>query len=148
MTRTLTEAQLDNVSIYTVELSAFKALLHKPLPGPDHSEDNIAPGSKPSHPPVNGHPTGSYEGAAGFDIITPIFESALAIRGLWVHPLKTYATGTGSNHINATSRKAIEEAVQRIGSELHTQYWMSYVPHNLKGARVPQDRNQGGRGPA
>jgi len=121
----LLQAQLANVSIYAVELSAFKAQLKKPLPEPQ--DDPMPAGSipVPSGTPI------APQGVAGFDFLTPLIESSMAIRGLWVHPMKTYASGTGSNHINATNSHAIEEAVQKIARELHSQYWLSYQPSNL-----------------
>ena len=35
--------------------------------------------------------------------------------------------------INPFDENAVEEAVQKIGRELHSQYWVSYRPNNLKG---------------
>lgn len=125
----LVQAQLANVSIYAVELSAFKSLWKRPSPMDAPQGVPIEP--EATRPQVPGVPLGANGGVSGFDPLTPMIESAFAIRGLWVHPMKTYAVGTGSNHINATSSKAIEEAVQKIGLELHSQYWLSYKPNNL-----------------
>ncbi len=128
MNRVLMEAQLNNISIFAVELSAFKGIVKRPIPGTNHENDNVPPGNTPQRA---GRPAVTDSPAMGFDLLTPLFEGAMAVRGLWAHPMKTYASGTGSNHLNATNRKALEEAVQRIGSELHTQYWVSYKPDNL-----------------
>src|SRR5208282_5791944 len=49
---------------------------------------------------------------------------------IWNHPLRTYAGETGSNHIDAYTLKGVEEAVQLIGRELHSQYWLTYNPNN------------------
>ncbi len=129
--KVLQDAQLANVAIYTVELSAFKALVKQPPPATVVETNNDIPaaayGSQPGITP------GLYGGgASGIDLLTPLIESAGALRAMWVHPMKTYAGGTGSDHINATSRKAVENAIQKIGHELHTQYWVSYVPNNLQ----------------
>jgi hypothetical protein len=70
----------------------------------------------------------------GFDMAPALIEGARAVKGLlWDHPMKAYSTGTGSDHINATNNHAVEEAVQRIGRELHSQYFLSYIPNNTKG---------------
>jgi hypothetical protein len=45
--------------------------------------------------------------------------------------MTTYSEGTGAGHINATNIRAVENAVQQIGRELHSQYWISYRPNNL-----------------
>lgn len=130
--RALTEAQLANVSIYTIELSSFKtAVTRKPREEGPPVQSNMPPGTRPAPPGIPLAQANAGGGGGGADLLTPLIEGALAIRGLWVHPLKSFATGTGSNHVNATSRKAVEEAVQRIGSELHSQYWVSYIPNNL-----------------
>ena len=70
----------------------------------------------------------------GFDMWPSLVEGTRAVKSLlWDHPLKIYSGGTGSDHINATNPHAIEDAVQRIGRELHSQYWVSYRPNNLQG---------------
>jgi hypothetical protein len=53
------------------------------------------------------------------------------MKGRLGHAMKTYSDGTGSGHINATSNRAVADAVQKIGLELHSQYWVSYRPNNL-----------------
>ncbi len=125
----LREAQLANVSIYAVELSSFKAMAKRPLP--ETTSDPMAPGSKPQPP---GIPVGSQTGVVGFNMWPALVESTRAVKSLlWDHPLKIYSSGTGSDHINATNNHAVEDAVQRIGRELHSQYWVSYRPNNLRG---------------
>jgi VWFA-related protein len=127
--KVLRDAQLANIAIYTVELSAFKSLAKRPPPEATvETNDDIPEAAYGSEPGV---PPGLYEGAGGLDLLSPLRESAGALRALWVHPMKRYAGGTGSDHINATSQKAVENAIQKIGHELHTQYWLSYVPNNL-----------------
>jgi VWFA-related protein len=124
----LREAQLANVSIYAVELSAFKAMAKRPLP--ETTTPAIPEAARPHEPGV---PLGSQGGVVGFNMWPALVESTRAVKGmLWEHPLKNYTGGTGSDHINATSNKAVEDAVQRIGKELHSQYWISYAPNNLR----------------
>jgi VWFA-related protein len=124
----LREAQLANISIYSVETSSFKAIAKKPLPGP--SSDPFPPGSRPG-------PSGTIPipmGAQTMDLWTPVVETLRAGKALlWNHPLHTYAGGTGSNHLNAYTLRGVEQAVQLIGRELHSQYWLSYAPNNRKG---------------
>ncbi len=122
----LSEAQLANVSIYSVETSSFKAIAKKPLPqGP--TSDPFPAGSKPG-------PSGTLPipmGENTMDLWTPTIETLRYAKGLlWNHPLRTFAGGTGSNHIDAYSLKGVEQAVQLIGKELHSQYWLTYKPNN------------------
>ena len=125
----LREAQVANVSIYAVEMSAFKAMAKRELP--QTTVDPMPPGSKPLPPGV---PLGSQGGVVGFNAMPALVEGVRAVKGLlWDHPMKAYSVGTGSDHINATNSHAVEQAVQRIGRELHSQYYLSYIPNNTKG---------------
>jgi VWFA-related protein len=124
----LREAQLANVAIYAVELSAFKAMAKRDLPGP--KADPFPAGARPTEPGV---PYGTQGGVVGFDMWPSIVEGARSVKALvWAHPLKTYSQGTGSDHINATNSHAVEDAVQKVGRELHSQYWLSYTPNNTR----------------
>ena len=122
----LREAQIENVSIYSVETSTFKALVKKPLPqGP--TMDPFPAGSRPGPPGTLNIPMGVQTG----DLATPAMEIYREAKSLlWNHPLTTYAHGTGSNHLDAFTLKGVEQAVQLIGRELHSQYWLSYSPNN------------------
>jgi len=120
----LSQAQLANVSIYTVQLSAFKTAASKSEPPPTVS---VIPPGQPHEPGV---PLGSNTGASGFGIGGTTF-GGRSMKGRLSHAMKTYSDGTGSGHISATSNRAVSDAVQKIGLELHSQYWVSYRPNNL-----------------
>jgi hypothetical protein len=124
-TQALAEAQLANVSIYTVQLSGFKSMVNQEGPEPLSS----MPAGAVPHPP--GVPDGTNTGASGFSIGGNLSTGTAAVKGLMGHSMKTYSDGTGSGHINATNIRAVENAVQQIGRELHSQYWLSYKPNNL-----------------
>jgi VWFA-related protein len=124
-TKALAEAQLANVSIYTVQLSGFKSMVNQEGPEPLSS---MPPGAVPHEPGV---PYGTNTGASGFSIGGNVSTGTAAIKGVLGHPMKAYSDGTGSGHVNATNIRAVENAVQQIGSELHSQYWLSYKPNNL-----------------
>ena len=124
-TQALAEAQLANVSIYTVQLSGFKSVVASEGPEPLSS---MPPGAVPHEPGV---PYGTNTGASGFSIGGNVSTGTAAVKGLLGHSMKTYSDGTGSGHINATNIRAVENAVQQIGRELHSQYWLSYKPNNL-----------------
>jgi len=121
----LAEAQLANVSIYTVQLSGFRSIVNQEGPEPLSS---MPPGAVPHEPGV---PYGTNTGASGFSIGGNVSSGTAAIKGALAHSMKTYSDGTGSGHINATNIRAVENAVEKIGRELHSQYWLSYRPNNL-----------------
>jgi VWFA-related protein len=121
----LAEAQLANVSIYTVQLSGFRTLVNQEGPEPLSS---MPAGAVPHEPGV---PYGTNTGASGFSIGGNVSTGTAAVKGLLAHAMKTYSDGTGSGHISATNIRAVENAVQKIGRELHSQYWVSYKPNNL-----------------
>lgn len=75
-------------------------------------------------------PLGANSGATGFGIGGGTF-GGRSIRGKLGRAMQTYSNGTGSGHLNATSNKAVADAEQKIGLELHRQYWISYKPTNL-----------------
>ncbi len=124
-TQALAEAQLANVSIYTVQLSGFRTLVNQEGPQP---LSQMPAGAIPHEPGV---PYGTNTGISTFSIGGNASTGTAAIKGVLGHSMKTYSDGTGAGHINATNVRAVENAVQRIGRELHSQYWLSYRPNNL-----------------
>src|SRR5580658_6117313 len=124
-TQALAEAQLANVSIYTVQLSGFRSVGNGEGPEPLSS---MPAGAVPHEPGV---PDGTNTGASGFSIGGNVSSGTAAVKGALAHSMRTYSEGTGSGHVNATNIRAIENAVQQIGRELHSQYWLSYKPNNL-----------------
>jgi len=124
----LSEAQLSGISVYAVELSTMLAIVKQPPP--DTRVDPLPPGARGPTPGIPPAP----QGASGGNIMPLIVETGRAVKGLFSKPMKTYTEGTGSEHITVRTEKGFEEAVHRIGQELHSQYLISYNPDNLKGA--------------
>ncbi|HXN53891.1 MAG TPA: VWA domain-containing protein [Candidatus Acidoferrum sp.] len=125
----LRQAQLSNVTIYSVGLSTTLAEL-KAQP-------------KDTTPKVT--PPGTF-GRAPFPgtVQTPGSEAALYGSGnlmalaVWAvqhvknkitdHALELAATATGGEHIATFKNHSIENAIDEIGGELHSQYSLSYIP--------------------
>ncbi len=121
----LAEAQLANVSIYSVQLSGFKSQDFAEGPEPLSS---MPAGAVPHEPGV---PNGTNTGASGFSIGGNVSSGTALIRGAMARALTTYSEGTGAEHMSAKNIRAVENAVQAIGRELHSQYWLAYRPNNL-----------------
>lgn len=124
----LREAQLSAISVYGVELSTMKALLKQQ--SPDTRVDPLPPGARgtrPGMPPVP-------QGASGGNIMPLIVEAVRGVKSIFIKPMKAYTEGTGADHISVNTEKGFQEAVHKIGAELHSQYLISYNPDNLRGA--------------
>jgi VWFA-related protein len=126
----LRDAELANISIYAVGPSSTSADLRFgttglnsgdklppiELPKPLPSISTHGPGEDPSHRPY-------------FDLVTPAVW--LVTRGtneIKNHQLEVAAAATGGVHYRAIRDRAVRSALDRIGSELHAQYVLSYRP--------------------
>ena len=124
----LREAQLANVTIYSVGLSTTRAALQaKPKPP---QRPNLPVGSAPPPPGVPATPT--YEDNYRYGNID------LMAAAVWVvqhihdqvkdHALEVAAAATGGAHLATFKDRSIENAIDEIGGELHSQYTLSYTP--------------------
>jgi VWFA-related protein len=125
----LRQAQLSNVTIYSVGLSTTMAELKEP----------------PKDTRVHGSPPGTINRAPfPGTVYTPDNQDALYGGGdlmavaVWAvqhiknkvtaQPLQLAATATGGEHIGTFKNHSLESAIDEIGGELHAQYSLSYVP--------------------
>lgn len=124
----LRQAQLANVTIYSVGLSTTRAELQsKPKPP---QRPNLPVGSVPPPPGVPATPT--YEDnyrygsadlmAAVIWLVQHIHDQ---VRG---SPLEMAAAATGGAQLSTFKDRSIEKAIDEIGGELHSQYTLSYTP--------------------
>jgi VWFA-related protein len=126
----LRDAELANISIYAVGPSSTSADLRFgttglysgdklppiELPKPLPSISTHGPGEDPSHRPY-------------FDLVTPAVW--LVTRGtneIKNHQLEIAAAATGGAHYRALRDRTVRSALDRIGSEIHAQYVLSYRP--------------------
>jgi VWFA-related protein len=126
----LREAQLANITIYSVGLSSTAAELR----GPQQRSAPLSatPPGTFGLPPMPGTPQtpSTEEGRAGnVDlmalakwIVLHVNESAGA------HPLELATAATGGAYESTLRDKSIEPAIDRIGGELNAQYTLSYRP--------------------
>lgn len=131
----LRRAQLANITIYTVGISGVKADLKR------DPEDKAPPSSptadgtfeEPPPPGTVNAPTTTQQGViAG----TPL-EAAVAL-AVWTvthakdrvtsHQLEIAAAATGGAHISAWKNRTMEQVLDDMGGELHSQYTLSYIP--------------------
>jgi VWFA-related protein len=125
----LRQAQLANITIYSVGLSSTRAELQA---RPRDTTVSATPPGIMGAPPMPG------------TVQTPETESARLGSGnalgavVWVvqhakdkikgNPLELAAVGTGGAHFPTFKDRAMETAIDEIAAELHSQYSLTYVP--------------------
>jgi len=130
----LRQAQLANVTIYSVGLSTTRAELQAKPKAPERP--NLPVGSIPPPPGVPATPT--YEdnyryGSA--DLMAAVVWAVQHIHDqVKGNALEIAAAGTGGAHLSAFKDRTIEKAIDEIGGELHSQYTLSYTPADADAA--------------
>jgi VWFA-related protein len=125
----LRQAQLANVTIYSVGLSTTRAELQAK---PKDTRPQITPPGTfplPPQPGVPQTPTSEENRYGNIDLMAA---------AVWVvqhihdqvkdHALEVAATATGGAHLSTFKDRSIEKAIDEIGGELHSQYTISYTP--------------------
>jgi len=125
----LRQAQLTNVTIYSVGLSTTRAELQAK---PKDTRPQITPPGTfplPPQPGVPQTPTSEQNRYGNIDLMAA---------AVWVvqhihdqvkgNVLEVAATATGGVHLPTFKDRSIEKAIDEIGGELHSQYTISYTP--------------------
>jgi VWFA-related protein len=145
----LRQAQLANVTIYSVGLSTTRAELQAK---PKDTRPQITPPGTfplPPQPGVPQTPTSEENRYGNIDLMAA---------AVWIvehihdqvkdHALEVAAAATGGAHLPTFKDRSIEKAIDEIGGELHSQYTVSYTPagsnapgyHEIKVNVVRNDR--------
>jgi len=126
----LREAQLANITIYSVGLSSTGAAARGP------EKNNVPPSANPPGtvglPPVPGQPQSpTLEGGdIGNGDLLALAEWAVqhATATVKDRPLEVATVATGGLYQSTVRDNSIETAIDRIGGELHAAYLLSYRP--------------------
>jgi VWFA-related protein len=126
----LRKAQLANVTIYSVGLSTTRSELHsKPrdsVPAP------IAPPgimTLPAPPGTVQTPTTEENRNSGVDLLgLAVWAVQHADNKVKDHAMEVACIATGGVHLSTYKDRSIENAIDEIGGELHSQYTVSYAP--------------------
>jgi VWFA-related protein len=126
----LRQAQLANVTIYSVGLSTTSAELRaKPK---DTRPQLTPPGTFPL-PPQPGTPqtpTSEENRYGNIDIMAAaVWAVQHAKDAVSANALAVATAATGGVHLAAFKDRTIEKAIDEIGGELHSQYTLSYTPN-------------------
>ncbi len=126
-------AQVSNVDIYTVDISrVVTSVMAKADPG---YIDNRPPAMTPLPSGVPATPntvmqtTGSLGGSAEFvPLMVEVFNDTKAI--FKQNPAEVFTKGTGGEQFGFVKQRGLEDAIERLGADLHSQYLISYNPNN------------------
>ncbi len=125
----LRKAQLANVAIYSVGLSTTRSELHS---GPKHNQPApiAPPGINTMPPPPGRAPSpGNESTSEGADLLgLAIWAVQHADNKIKDHAMEVACTATGGAHLATYKDRSIENAIDEIGGELHSQYSVSYAP--------------------
>lgn len=129
------QLQYANILFYPVDMSRFvSTLTAKPDPG---RQNNLPPAMHPLPSNVPATPTTVMQtygigggGRAEFvPLMVELFKDAKAI--FKDNPIELFTKGTGGTEYGFTRQRGLEEAIQKIGAELHSQYMVTYRPNNM-----------------
>jgi VWFA-related protein len=125
----LRQAQLANVTIYSVGLSTTRAELQAK---PKDTRPQITPPGTfplPPQPGVPQTPTSEQNRYGNIDLMAAAVWIVQHIHDqVKDHALEVAATATGGAHLATFKDRSIEKAIDEIGGELHSQYTTSYTP--------------------
>jgi VWFA-related protein len=125
----LRQAQLANVTIYSVGLSTTRAELQAK---PKDTRPQITPPGTfplPPQPGVPQTPTSEENRYGNIDLMAAAVWVVQHIHNqVKDHALEIAATATGGAHLSTFKDRSIEKAIDEIGGELHSQYNISYTP--------------------
>src|SRR5713101_3132832 len=125
----LRQAQLANVTIYSVGLSTTRAELQAK---PKDTRPQITPPGTfplPPQPGVPQTPTSEENRYGNIDLMAAAVWAVQHIHDqVRDHALEVAATATGGEHLATFKDRSIEKAIDEIGGELHSQYTISYTP--------------------
>ncbi len=125
----LRQAQLANVTIYSVGLSTTSAELRAK---PKDTRPQVTPPGTYPMPPLPGTvqtPTSEQNRYGNIDLMAAAVWAVQHIHDqVKDHALEVAAAATGGAHLAAFKDRSIEKAIDEIGGELHSQYTISYTP--------------------
>jgi VWFA-related protein len=125
----LRQAQLANVTIYSVGLSTTNAELRSK---PKDTRPEMTPPGTFGLPPFPGSvqtPNSEDNRSGNIDLMAAAVWAVQHIHdAVKANALEVATTATGGAHLAAFKDRSIEKCIDEIGGELHAQYTISYTP--------------------
>jgi VWFA-related protein len=129
----LADLQLHNVLLYSVNVSRVVTTLtakpQPPRPDPLPPAARPLPPNVPATPNTVGQTFGTQGNAVHFiPLFVEIFRQTKAV--FVDNPMEVYTKASGGAEFSFVRQSGLEDAITRIGTELHSQYLISYNPNN------------------
>jgi VWFA-related protein len=130
---TLIELQMRNVTVYWLPMSRLVSKLTAPVPYPRPNNNPPAMTTLPMgipSTPTTVMQSGVNEGdsATFLPLLLEIYRDAKAI--FKSSPMEVFTKGTGGAEFSFYGNHGLEQAIERMGNELHSDYTISYSPNN------------------
>jgi VWFA-related protein len=130
----LIDLQLSNIVFYSVDMSRLLSTLSappiQPRPDTDLPTSHTMPSNTPATP-TSVEQTYGTGNVGSIQFIPAMIEVLKDIKAIFKdNPVELFTKGTGGSEFTFYRQKALEEAISRIGQELHSQYLISYSPNN------------------
>jgi VWFA-related protein len=125
----LRQAQLSNVTIYSVGLSTTRAELQAaPKDTTPHPTPPGISGLPPQPGTVQTPETEDARYGSG-NLMNAVVWAVQHVKDkMTANPLEVATAGTGGAHLATFKDRSVEKAIDEIGGELHSQYSVSYTP--------------------
>ena len=138
LSEVLTEMELKNVMLYAVDMSRLASTLTakmdpgRPLTLPPAMYGQNLPPFYPNTPTSVAFAL--QQGiAARAQFLPLLIEVFKDVKSIWVdNPVEAFTKGTGGSEFGYYKQRGLEEAIERIGAELHSQYLVTYRPNNME----------------
>ncbi|MBV8728209.1 MAG: VWA domain-containing protein [Acidobacteriia bacterium] len=129
----LIDLQLGNIVLYGVDMSRFLSTLtappNEPRPFSQPPTAYTLPGGVPSTPTTVAQTYGGNGGRAEF--MPLMIELLKDVKYIFKdNPIELFTKGTGGGEFPFYKQRGLEEAIGKIGEELHSEYVISYSPNN------------------
>jgi hypothetical protein len=110
-------------------VSSLTAPQEAPRPEQQPPASRPLPGGTPSTPTTIAQTYGLNGGRAEFlPLMLELFKDVKAI--FKDNPVELFTKGTGGSEFGFTRQRGLEDAIQKIGEELHSQYLITYNPND------------------
>jgi VWFA-related protein len=129
----LNQLQFENIITYSVNINRFiTTLLRKPeapRPDPIPYTARPVPAGVPHTPSHAAQVSGNASNSANF--VPAFVEIFKSVKDIFVaNPVEVYTRFTGGREHSFVSQRDLERAINEIGTELHSQYLITYAPSN------------------